>query len=53
MKEGSYRLVGRAICRMTDVIIERTLREKDADNEWATQCELGIQAILNMYGTWG
>lgn len=33
MKEGSYRVVGHAICRMTDVIIEHTLREKDADNE--------------------
>lgn len=33
MKEASYRIVGHAICRMTDVITACTLREKDADNE--------------------
>lgn len=53
LKEGSYKAVGYAICRMTDVITESTLAEKNADSEWATQCELGTQTILNMYGTWG
>lgn len=38
MTEGSYRAVEHAICRIT--VIEHTFKEKDEDNERASQCEL-------------